>query len=249
MSVAEQILRAKADYDEVYQSGYEKGKAEGGDTETAYNEGLEAGKQAEYDRFWDNSQEYGKRTNYSFAFYYYNDEMFKPKYDIIAKGTASNMFGYSRITNLVALIENAGIVFDISQTTNTGYLFNEAANLTEAPIINAPNSTTVDRIFNGCSSLIKAGIIFPENKITAYTNAFARCYELQDFTAGGVIDIPLSFAQSSKLTKASLDSIITALKDFSGTTTTKTLTLHADSKAKLTDAEKAIATEKGWTIA
>ena len=30
MSIAEQILRAKADYDAVYEAGYEKGKSEGG---------------------------------------------------------------------------------------------------------------------------------------------------------------------------------------------------------------------------
>ncbi len=31
MSIAEQILRAKADYDAVYEAGYEKGKSEGGE--------------------------------------------------------------------------------------------------------------------------------------------------------------------------------------------------------------------------
>ena len=30
MSIAEQILRAKADYDAIYEAGYEKGKSEGG---------------------------------------------------------------------------------------------------------------------------------------------------------------------------------------------------------------------------
>ena len=69
------------------------------------------------------------------------------------------------------------------------------------------------------------------------------------FTEDSVIGANISFAQSNKLSHDSLMSIINALKDFSSTTTTKTLTLHANSKALLTDSEKAIATQKGWTLA
>lgn len=36
MTIAEQIARAKADYDNVYTAGYEKGKAEGGDGLISY---------------------------------------------------------------------------------------------------------------------------------------------------------------------------------------------------------------------
>ena len=45
-----------------------------------------------------------------------------------------------------------------------------------------------------------------------------------------------------------LNSIINALKDYSGSGKTYTCTLGATNLAKLTDAEKAIATEKGWTL-
>ena len=48
MTIAEQITRAKADYDEVY----------------------EAGQQVEYDRFWDMVTNNGTRTTYPFAFSY-----------------------------------------------------------------------------------------------------------------------------------------------------------------------------------
>jgi hypothetical protein len=43
--------------------------------------------------------------------------------------------------------------------------------------------------------------------------------------------------------------VINILKDYSGSGTTYTLTLGSTNLAKLTDAEKAIATEKGWTLA
>jgi hypothetical protein len=43
-------------------------------------------------------------------------------------------------------------------------------------------------------------------------------------------------------------SIINALKDYSGTSETRTLTLHAWAKARLSESDIATATQKGWTI-
>jgi uncharacterized protein YndB with AHSA1/START domain len=43
--------------------------------------------------------------------------------------------------------------------------------------------------------------------------------------------------------------IIGCLSDYSGSGTTHTCTIGTANLAKLTDAEKAIATEKGWTLA
>ena len=39
------------------------------------------------------------------------------------------------------------------------------------------------------------------------------------------------------------------LKNYNGTGTTNTLTLHADAKSKLTETDIANITQKGWTIA
>ena len=44
-------------------------------------------------------------------------------------------------------------------------------------------------------------------------------------------------------------SILNCLKDYKDSGTTYTVTLGATNLAKLTDAEKAIATQKGWTLA
>ena len=221
---------------------YETGKAEG------ITEGREQGKQAEYDAFWDAFQENGNRTNYNSAFFYWSDETFQPKYDIVPTGSAISMCSNSKIKNLKDIIEKAGIIFDTSKSTDVGYMFNAASYLTEAPLIDATNSTSVDRLFNQCGSLKKASVVFPENKITAYTNVFQQCVALEDFTAYGVIDFPLSLSTCSKLTNASVQSIIDCLKDLTGATA-QTLTLHKTVKANLTEEQLATITGKNWSVA
>ncbi|MBO5955586.1 MAG: hypothetical protein J6Q10_02165, partial [Clostridia bacterium] len=60
-----------------------------------------------------------------------------------------------------------------------------------------------------------------------------------------------SVSDSKKLSYDSLMSIINALKDYSTDTsgTTYTVTLGTTNLAKLTNEEKAIATQKGWSLA
>ena len=51
---------------QVYDAGVAEGRAQGG-----YTEGFDAGRQAEYDAFWDTYQLNGTRTEYRSAFSYY----------------------------------------------------------------------------------------------------------------------------------------------------------------------------------
>jgi hypothetical protein len=74
---------------------------------------------------------------------------------------------------------------------------------------------------------------------------FNNCYSLTDFESC-VWYKSISFSSSSKLTHDSLMSIINNLATV---TSKQTLTIGATNKAKLTDDEIAVATEKGWTVA
>lgn len=69
-----------------------------------------------------------------------------------------------------------------------------------------------------------------ENTIITNINSNSRLYE------------------GTQLTVESLLSLLNALKDYSGTDTTKTLRLSSASIGKLTDEQKAIAINKGWTL-
>ena len=82
MDIAEKVLRAKQDYDDVY----------------------EAGKKAEYDAFWDVFQYGGKAMRYIWRFSYNNftDKTYNPKYPIVCSDGANagqNIFYSSSVTD------------------------------------------------------------------------------------------------------------------------------------------------------
>ena len=68
-------------------------------------------------------------------------------------------------------------------------------------------------------------------------------------TKKGVLNCNGMNVSACPLTKDSLLSLLAILKDNSSTGTKYTITLGATNLAKLTDEEKAIATEKGWSLA
>ena len=68
---------------------------------------------------------------------------------------------------------------------------------------------------------------------------------LENFT-GYKLSVNHKYDQAYKLTRASLNSIISRLPTVTGS---KTITLGKVNKLKLTSAEIAVATQKGWTVA
>lgn len=236
----------------------------GGDTETAYNngyadgeaKGYEAGQKAEYDRFWDSHPIAKGATSGEnlFSGKGWNDNTFKPKYNIVVSGTAYMMFKACGITDLVKRLEERGVTLDMSNAVSFYYAFfdTKITHIGEVSIIKASlsgGSAATGGLFQASTQLHTIDKIIVNEDTVYATSMFTGCTALANITFEGVIGNNISFIDCKALTHDSLMNIINALKDFSGTTTTKTLTLHANSKALLTDTEKAIATQKGWTIA
>lgn len=157
----------------------------------------------------------------------------------------------SMFENTVGLKKLSNQQIDFSDCYGFNRIFS-GSQVEELPVIDMSKSTqTVQNIFNGASFLHTIEKIILKNGGSQTFNdaCFNNIPELQNVIFEGIFVSNISFAQSSKLTFDSLWSIIEALKDYSGTGTTRTLTLHADSKAKLGVADIAYATNKGWTIA
>ena len=109
-----------------------------------------------------------------------------------------------------------------------------------------PNCENFDKFVANCASLHTVDIV-DVRKATSF--AFNACRERQNITC--VEELPkckISFKDSSKLTLDSVTNIITHLPDLSAEDS-KTLTLHATTKALLTEALIAEATNKNWIIA
>lgn len=141
MSIAEKITRAKADLDEVYA----------------------AGKQAEYDAFWDDFQKNGERRNYHYAFFSrwnlgcWSDKTFKPKYPIICDGgeqatdTCRNMlYGNYGITKIEQRI--------VIRNTPLWATFDDILYLQAIHDLTIENITEAWNPFRGCENLVSLNI-------------------------------------------------------------------------------------------
>ena len=111
-----------------------------------------------------------------------------------------------------------------------------------------PNCENFSYSFYACRALNTLEIV-DMRKATSLENSFQYCLSLQNVNC--VEELPkcaISFNNSDKLTLDSVTNIITHLPDLSAESS-KTLTLHATTKALLTEALIAEATNKNWIIA
>lgn len=122
-------------------------------------------------------------------------------------------------------------------------LFSECFNLKKVPVyaINAVES--LDSVFSDCFSL-KQCPAWDIGNVTSAANIFLNCVSLEAVRLKN-IGCDLDISASTKFTAETLVEVMNNLKTLSG----KTLTMGADNLAKLTVEQKAIATNKGWTLA
>lgn len=214
-----------------------------------YEQGVADGKHAEHDQFWEkyfwNVKKDGVGANL-FAGRGWNEHTRLPyRIDFVKNGY--NMFSYS---GNIPKEEIAKI--DFTKMTSNFPNFNESL-VQHIPEIDTRSTSGLTMLFYRCTKLVSIdNIILKDDGSQTLSNLFQSCSSLEEVRFSGVIGKNgLNFVQSSKLSHNSLMSIINALQDKSEDTsgTSWVVTFGSINTAKLTDAEKAIATQKGWTLA
>lgn len=252
MSIAEKLQAVAKNQQKVYDAGFTAGQAAGGDTDAAFQEGFDAGKQAEYDTFWDTIQQNGNRTDYQFAFtgWSWTPENFKPKYDI-KPVRADYMFANldaSCIRDLTETLESAGVVLDTAQCINFTN-FARYGSPQRFPALDTRSAESLNNMFVNCSVATIDKLIFKDDGSQVVLSMFSACSPLVDINEiEGVIGQNMNLAPSKKVSKLTITNVISAL---SSTTSGMTLQLSkiAVNAAFTTDEWNALAaTKSNWTI-
>ena len=207
MSIAEKLTTIAENQQKVYDAGYTAGQAAGG------------GGDSYYDEFWDSVQQNGSRTGYVYGFAgeSWTDDTFKPKYNIEVS-QVNYMFYYSKITDLQAALERAGVVLDLSNLS-VSFMIRpfDSSQITRVGEVNLAHVTgAINTFFANATKLVTIDNLILSSSNTFGSNMFQNCEALANITIQGEIAKTINFQWCTSLTVDSMKSIILALKDFDG---------------------------------
>lgn len=198
----DKVLRAKADLDAVYEAGKQSGGGGSDELRTA---------------MWNGIQNNGTRTDYSNGFRFWQNahNYWKPIYDMNMTNGSMVFYGFSSDLGLPELCEKAGIPpIDWSQVKSFGQTFSYAT-IPDVGIIDMRNSTGGGSHFS-YSNVKKAHLILKSDGSQSLAGTFPGATHLADLTFEGLIG-SASFSIPSPLTPESMISVITHLKNYTGT--------------------------------
>lgn len=133
---------------------------------------------------------------------------------------------------------------DLSSCTSISNMFSLCTALQNIPQMNTSQVTIATSLFYKCCSLQN----IPQldlSKVTSASSLFYECYNLAKID---ILNMSISFSLSNARLFTQ-NELVNILNNLATVETTQTLTLGSTNLAKLTDDEKAIATDKGWTLA
>ncbi len=135
---------------------------------------------------------------------------------------------------------------ETGNVTNMMWAFYGCESLVGIAELDTSSITSASEMFHGCSSLVTiAAPLDFSNVISQLDTTFTSCKNLQNISFTGTISVDVWLNGCPKLSLESLLSLLNALADG---VTDKTCTLGTKNLAKLTEEQKAIATDKGWTL-
>ena len=164
----------------------------------------------------------------------------KPAAYVVPDGMS---FGYPTLTEF----PTDGL--DFSQKTNFSYCWHHCQSLASFPALDLSKGTNFQYAWASCSSLTD----FAQVDLSAGTKfqyAWTKCSSLTTLGGFGAIKESFNLEYCTKLTVDSIMNVITQAANLNELGITgKRMTLGSTNLAKLTDEQKAVATNKGWTLA
>lgn len=205
MTTAENVLRAKTDYDEVYA----------------------AGKDAAMQRYWDIRQDYGKREDYAYFFCNETVETLAPRYDMRPTNMDGMFYRNQELEiDLVAHLEKLGVVLDTSncvsanhafsytQFTKFGVLdFRKCGNALQNTFYKSQGVHTIELV------------IVSDGGTQTFSGTYNYLINLKEIRFQGAIGRSVSFQHSTDLSVASMKDIIAHLVNHAGTSNAGKYTL------------------------
>ncbi len=231
IDVSKQIAKVTYNGVEIPLAGFDEARAEG----------IEQGKQSEWNALWDGIQNFGDRTEYQKAFsgLGWTDENFNPKYPL-KLDQAPNMFWGCGITDFT----REGIVFDFSKAVNLNGFIQYSKGVEKLPVMDLSVVKSIYNLFNGFVGTDLEVIV---SETTPWYYSFNSCTNLTNLTFYGTFAATLDLTPCPNLTHASVQSVINAMKDLTGQTA-QTVSFHTDVLAKLTAEQADAITAKNWTF-
>lgn len=161
---------------------------------------------------------------------------------------SNNMSGMFRQAKNVKKIKLSAADFSTTNPIIANYMFTGSQSVEVIDISGLKFQIgNAESVFQSCDSLKKIIGIIDFSKALKISNMFFGLVRLEEVRfEKETLSLSVSFAQSPLLSDVSIQSIIDGLATVE---TAQTLTLHADVKAKLTEAQISQITSKNWTLA
>lgn len=220
---------------------------------------FDAGKRAEYHRFWDAFQMNGTLREYRNAFSSkgWNKDTFYPKYDIRSGNCGHATFFYFNIDreqfDLAQRLEECGVQYDSSESIYMDSTFYMAC-VTRLPVISAVSATQwgLRDTFSYSPVVTIDKLILRDDGTTKFSTPFNQCANLKNIVIEGVIgQNGFDMQHATQLTGASIESIINALSDTANGLTVTFSRQAVETAFGSTEAAEwtgLVGTKSNWTI-
>ena len=139
-------------------------------------------------------------------------------------------------------------LLDTSKVTDMSNMFRACKSLTSIPQLDTHSVRDMNTMFAYCSNLESVPLLDTSHINNHMTSTFNGCSNLKNLGGFRGLFNDLSLSSCPLLTKESLLNVFNEVADETGSSIPHRLMLGDVNLNKLTDEEKAIATNKGWTL-